>query len=89
MAEVIKTTFQLKRGTAAAWTRVNPILQQGEPGYELDTGKMKIGDGSTPWNSLSYFKGGADEVLSQTYTKQEIDNKIAQSSGGSLDWESF
>lgn len=89
MAEVIKTTFQLKRGIAAAWTRVNPILKQGEPGYELDTGKLKIGDGATAWNNLNYFKGGVDEVLSKVYTKQEVDDKIASIEGGSLNWESF
>ena len=33
-------------------------MRQGEPGYELDTGKLKIGDGMTPWNTLEYFGGG-------------------------------
>jgi hypothetical protein len=55
MATTIKTTFQFKRGLAQAWTRVNPILSAGEPGFELDTGKLKIGDGSTSWNDLSYL----------------------------------
>ena len=30
----------------------------GEPGYEKDTGKLKIGDGVTPWNSLDYIAAG-------------------------------
>lgn len=50
-------TIQLKRGTAAAWTSNNPTLAIGEAGFESDTGKLKIGDGSTAWNSLSYIGG--------------------------------
>lgn len=50
MVEVIKTTFQLRRGEASVWKKNNPILAKGEPGVELDTLKMKIGDGATPWN---------------------------------------
>jgi len=49
------TRIQVRRGNAAAWTAANPVLSQGEFGYELDTGKLKVGDGSTAWNVLSYF----------------------------------
>lgn len=55
MATTIKTTFQFKRGLAQSWINVNPILAAGEPGFELDTGKLKIGDGSTSWNDLAYL----------------------------------
>ena len=55
MAKIINTTFQLKRGMAQRWIEVNPVLAQGEPGFEYDTGKLKIGDGLTPWNQLSYI----------------------------------
>ena len=48
--------IQFRRGTAAGATSSNPTLTQGEPGYETDTGKLKIGDGSTAWTSLPYFK---------------------------------
>jgi hypothetical protein len=46
--------IQLRRGAAASWTSANPVLAQGEPGVETDTGKFKIGDGSTAWASLAY-----------------------------------
>jgi hypothetical protein len=46
--------IQLKRSTAASWTSANPTLFSGEIGYETDTGKFKIGNGSTAWTSLSY-----------------------------------
>lgn len=55
MAEVYKTTFQLRRGNAAVWERNNPILDRGEPGFVIDENRLKIGDGATPWNDLEYI----------------------------------
>ena len=46
--------FQLRRDTAANWTAANTVLDLGEPGFETDTRKLKMGDGTTPWNSLDY-----------------------------------
>lgn len=51
-------TFKLKRGNSAVWTAKNPILAAGEPGVERDTGRLKIGTGTTPWNDLPYSAGG-------------------------------
>lgn len=39
---------------AAEWTAKNPLLQRGEIGFEIDTHKAKVGDGTTYWNSLPY-----------------------------------
>lgn len=49
------TQFKLRRDTAANWTSANPVLGSGEPGYESDTRKLKLGDGATAWNSLGYI----------------------------------
>lgn len=51
----MSTTIRLRRDTAADWTAANPILDAGEPGIELVTGLMKIGDGVTTWNNLPYL----------------------------------
>ena len=51
--------IQLRRDTAANWTTNNPTLSQGEPGLETDTFKIKYGDGTTPWNTLSYPSGSS------------------------------
>lgn len=59
MAEIVQHTYRFKRGTAQRWLEVNPILQQGEPGFEIDTNKLKIGDGFTPWHALPYINEGA------------------------------
>lgn len=46
--------IQLRRGRASQWADANPVLHSGEPGYEIDTNKTKIGDGITHWNDLPY-----------------------------------
>lgn len=51
--------IQLLRGSAVSWSGSNPVLGAGQPGFESDTNKLKIGDGSTAWNGLSYFGGGS------------------------------
>jgi hypothetical protein len=46
--------IQFRRGTAAEWTSVNPILAEGEMGIETDTSLFKIGNGNQAWNLLDY-----------------------------------
>lgn len=50
------TRIRLRRATSSEWSGVNPILGLGEAGYELDNKYIKVGNGSTPWNSLDYVK---------------------------------
>lgn len=47
--------IKLRGGDSGDWSVANPTLAQNEPGYETDTGLIKIGDGATPWNSLGYY----------------------------------
>jgi len=54
----VVTQIQVRRGTASQWTSTNPTLAAGEWGYETDTNKVKIGTGSTAWNSLGYQGAG-------------------------------
>lgn len=62
MAEVVKITYQLRRGASATWTKNNPLLAAGEPGYEVDTHKIKIGDGTSKWKDLPYI--GEHNIIS-------------------------
>lgn len=39
---------------ANSWATINPILGEGEMGFESDTNLLKIGDGYTSWNDLAY-----------------------------------
>ena len=50
----VKTTIKHRRDTAAEWARVNPVLASGEVGFEKDTFKTKIGNGTTAWAALPY-----------------------------------
>jgi hypothetical protein len=52
-------TIQLRRDTAANWSATNPVLVSGQPGYDTTNNLLKIGDGSTAWNSLAAISGVA------------------------------
>lgn len=71
-----KAIIQNRRDLAANWTAANPTLAAGEIGVETDTLKFKIGNGTTPWNSLAYQKG-SDGVDAPTIT--EFNNQTGTS----------
>ncbi len=56
--------IKLRRGTAAQWAAVNPILAIGEPGLETDTLKIKYGNGIAAWNDLPYPSADGGGVTS-------------------------
>lgn len=47
----------LRRDSSTNWESNDPVLLSGEPGYETNTGRLKIGDGSSSWSSLDYYHG--------------------------------
>ena len=57
--------IQLRRDTATNWQTTNPVLLEGELGLELDPARnrIKIGDGTTAWNSLPYFLDAREEEV--------------------------
>jgi len=55
MSITLSALQKQRTDTAANWTGENPTLLSGELGFESDTGKAKLGDGSTAWNSLGYL----------------------------------
>lgn len=72
MAETYRTTLKLRRGFAEVWERNNPVLQEGEPGYALDTKVLKIGDGVTPWLELKGIDSSDenyDDIISELESK--------------------
>ena len=60
----------IRRGLSSEWCSVNPTLASGEAGFETDTHRTKVGDGSTDWNNLPYFAvdGGDIDVVLLTTT---------------------
>ena len=65
--------IKLRRGLAQEWLDANSaspvILSIGEPGFETDTHKLKIGDGTRNWAALPYVNS---ENLSFTFTDDQI-----------------
>ena len=59
--------IQLRRDTTANWVRVNPILDDGEPGLDIDNNQIKYGDGSTAWADLAYAGGSPDRLTKDSH----------------------
>ena len=69
--------IQLRRDGAQQWANVNPILAQGELGIEIDTSRLKIGDGVTAWNSLRYERPLETESnTANTLVKRDADGNF-------------
>lgn len=73
--------IQLRRDISTKWTEINPILMEGEVGFEIDTKLRKIGDGVTAWNSLDYL--AAENIVQElgdsttaTVSQKVISSKI-------------
>jgi hypothetical protein len=64
----------LRQDTLENWNTNNPILLSGEFGYVTDLNQLKIGNGSSEWKDLDYFKPGptgatgASGVISSGYS---------------------
>lgn len=65
----VDTKILFRVDTAANFTTANPTLSLGEPAYESDTSKLKIGDGSTAWTSLPYKEVGSPGPKGDTGAK--------------------
>lgn len=51
----MSVTIKLRKGLASEWASNDTVvLASGEPGFELDTGRLKIGDGTSTWTNLDY-----------------------------------
>ena len=66
MSSILK--IQHLRGSASDWTSRNPVLPEGEIGVEIDTLKIKVGNGTDTWTNLAYVgdhvstAAGANEI---------------------------
>ena len=74
------TRMQQRRGTAEQWTSSDPVLEAGEMGWESNTNKFKIGDGTNEWSDLQYFNDVQDLAGALTGTYLELSD-IGNASG--------
>lgn len=71
MAQKIRS----RRDTSTNWTTLDPTLLTGEIGLETNTGRWKVGDGSSLWSELAYFpQSGLGVQYMKSYT-------VAQATG--------
>ena len=56
------TIFKIRRDTAANWSSNNPTLAAGEMGLDQTNNFIKMGDGTTAWNSLAQFTQNIENV---------------------------
>ena len=70
----VRATLVLRNDLAATWASRNPILAKGELGAEIDTGLLKIGDGTKHFNELGYINLGkaGDGALITTNTSNQF-----------------
>ena len=67
------TKVKIRRDIAASWTVSLAVLESGEFGYETDTSRLKVGDGSTPWPSLLYLNQTSPQfVASFTFAQATV-----------------
>lgn len=86
------TRIYLRRDSASDWSTHNPILGEGEMGYDVTNKILKVGDNLTRWNDLSEFQGGGggDSTLTDSYTENTFTNGVLTgqskytSNGGTL-----
>lgn len=76
-----QVAIQFHRDTAAGFTSDDPVLADGELGYETDTGLFKVGDGVTAWTSLGYSggspTGAAGGALDGSYPNPGLASSVA------------
>lgn len=70
--KTLTTRIVSRNDTQANWESVDPILLKGELGVEVDTNRIKVGDGVNHWTALSYI--GADTNQIQTLINASEDN---------------
>lgn len=63
--------IQIKRGKTSSWKKQKQPLADGQPGYDKETHRLKIGDGKSSWDELPNAGGmSADDILcSETEAK--------------------
>ena len=79
--KTINTRIQLRNDLAATWYSKNPVLNKGEIGIEIDTRKMKVGDGTTTWNALSYMGADANDILAVINENRDTCTQIELNQG--------
>lgn len=79
MSEQLQGSYLIARMSQRAlnaiqWINLNPILAEGEIGFEIDTNLVKVGDGQSTWTMLPY-QYGIDVVYQAGEGIEILDNR--------------
>ena len=74
----VNNLIQVRRGTATEWSTSNPVLAVGEPGFDTTNDILKIGDGSTAWNSLAAANNSDHPNISAAGSVNNAGNQFVQ-----------
>lgn len=55
--------IRLRRAWQEDWERINPVLRDGEPGFDKTANMLKIGDGVSLWTELRYLTPPETDVV--------------------------
>jgi hypothetical protein len=79
MPTVANLRYAEQRALKSEWEVENPVLPSGVKGVETDTGKFKIGNGATTWNTLEYINNGF--IDTQIWNSNDDDAEVYTESG--------
>jgi hypothetical protein len=72
----LNTTIQVRRDTLDDWISEDPILEAGEIGFEVDTNRIKIGNGFDSWSDLEYTSGASSIKVSETEPSEVTEGSV-------------
>ena len=68
--------IQVRRDTTAGWAAANPVLAEGEPGFDTTVKQLRIGDGATPWSGLPAATPDAGTIAQIMSTAEAIEGAV-------------
>ncbi|HER5500895.1 TPA: hypothetical protein VKZ34_001077 [Streptococcus pyogenes] len=74
--EIIPIKIVFDRKDASEWQSTNPVIDEGELVVELDTHKLKVGDGKTSYNDLPYYEGPQGESITKVQLSENGDLSV-------------
>lgn len=74
--ETIPIKIVFDRKDASEWQSTNPVIDAGEMVVELDTHKLKVGDGKLNYNDLPYYEGPQGESVTKVQLSENGDLSV-------------
>lgn len=72
----VQARIRFRRAWSHEWKNVNPILRDGEPGYDKSLNLVKIGDGVSPWNDLPYLNAALEKPDTDVITGDVVIDEV-------------